>query len=262
MAAESLKAYFEAFAKHYDPLIDWSFREPFEIQLWRRLLERWSVNTALDCACGSGFHLELLTRLGVRMSGCDFSDAMVERARERTARIADRLDIRRCSWNELAREYAEPFDMVMCVGNSLAYVESKAERARHVEAMLSLVRPGGIFVAECLNYELLIEERTPFLPVYHRESPDGSMVDLGHVMTYREGAVDVHVYIVHERPDGKLLDRMHHVRTYTVLREPFADYLRRAGCAEVRFFSGDIDNLVPFDQARDRRWFCVAVKGP
>lgn len=256
----SLERYFEAYARLYDPLIDWDHREPFEKILWRRILERWPATTALDCACGTGFHVQLMTRLGVRTFGCDFSRAMIERARERTRESSCPLDFRVLRWEQMAAEYAHPFDMVICAGNSLAYVESKAARARAVDQMLACVRPGGTFVVECLNYERLVEEKPPFLPGFHHEREDGAKLDIGYVLTYREGAVDMHLFLVNES-GGNVTDRMNHVRTYTVLREPFADYLRRAGCVDVQFFSGDIDSLVVFDEARDRHWYCVAVKG-
>jgi len=243
-----LKRYFDTFAREYDPRIDWTYREPFERVLWERVVARYGVEAALDCACGTGFHLMMLSRLGVEVCGADFSAAMVERARV-------------LGWCELKDAYERQFDMVLCVGNSLAYVESKDERARGVDCMLECVRPGGILVTECLNYEMLAEHQPPYLPVYHHEGADGSKVDVGHILTYRDGAVDTHLYLVDEDADGSVRDRMDHVRTYTVLREPYAAYLEKAGCTDVRFYSGDIDNLVDFDAGRDRRWYCVAVKG-
>src|SRR6188474_2104117 len=56
-----------------------------------RLLGPKAGELILDVACGNGVFSRLLARLGARVVACDFSAALIERARARSAAHADQI---------------------------------------------------------------------------------------------------------------------------------------------------------------------------
>jgi SAM-dependent methyltransferase len=94
----------------------------------------------LDAACGPGFYLEELRRLGASVSGCDASPRMVELAR---ARVGDDVEVRVHSLDEPLRWLPDgSVDVVLC---ALAYHYLNDRQAFLAEASRVLV-PGGRLV--------------------------------------------------------------------------------------------------------------------
>jgi len=64
-----------------------------------------------------------------------------------------------CVWAELAAQGFEPFDAVLCVGNSLAHARGRAARQAALGAMARVLRPGGVLVLTSRNFEQIRAER-------------------------------------------------------------------------------------------------------
>ena len=55
--ADSFKAFAEKYDRFYGPMGEY---DPVEVAFFKRLFDRYNVNRALDCACGTGKHLSLI----------------------------------------------------------------------------------------------------------------------------------------------------------------------------------------------------------
>ncbi len=100
----------------------------------------------LDVGCGGGLISEPLARLGATVTGIDAAEANIAVARAH-ARGADlEIDYRQASAEELAAAGAR-FDAVL----ALEVVEHVADVDAFLDAVATLVRPGGAFVASTLN---------------------------------------------------------------------------------------------------------------
>ncbi len=115
----------------------------------------------LDCACGTG-----TLAVGLALRGCDVvatdaSAAMVLRtARLAAAHDAD-VDASVCTWEEIsARGWAERFDVVFCVGNSLPHAVGEEGRRAALRAMAATLRRGGLLVVTSRSWEQVREAGT------------------------------------------------------------------------------------------------------
>jgi len=97
----------------------------------------------LDCACGIGILAAGLARAGYDVAASDISPAMV--ARTRALGVA--AEVR--SWDDLPP--SGDFDVVLCVGNSLAHA---ADRRTGLRAMAGVLKPGGTLLITSRNWEL------------------------------------------------------------------------------------------------------------
>ena len=97
----------------------------------------------LDCACGIGILAAGLARAGYDVAASDISPAMV--ARTRALGVA--AEVR--SWDDLPP--SGDFDVVLCVGNSLAHAE---DRRTGLRAMAGALKLGGTLLITSRNWEL------------------------------------------------------------------------------------------------------------
>lgn len=110
----------------------------------------------LDCSCGTGQLAVGLAARGLTVVASDASAAMVRRTQELAAEHGVELKTLEARWEGLS-DHLEPsaFEMVFCVGNSLAHANGSTGRLAALSAMSRLLRPGGRLVLTSRTWELI-----------------------------------------------------------------------------------------------------------
>jgi 2-polyprenyl-3-methyl-5-hydroxy-6-metoxy-1,4-benzoquinol methylase len=110
-----------------------------------RLLRVQPGQRILDLACGNGVFSRRLARLGAQVLACDFSPALIERARARTLEHVDQVEYRVVDATDPAQLLAlgeHAFDAAVC---NMALMDM-AEIDPLLNSVPRLLRPGGCFV--------------------------------------------------------------------------------------------------------------------
>jgi len=148
-------------------------------------LEDGANRIALDLGCGSGFQSLALAQSGYRVVSVDLSKLLLQEL----AAEAGELSIDMVHANMLdVEQYSKsgPFDVVVCMGDSLTHLESIAEVGQLIENAASVLRAGGRI---CLSFRDLTEELTGVdraLPV---------RLDRDHLMTTFLEYTPTHVHV-------------------------------------------------------------------
>ena len=134
---------FSETAAFYDLL--YSFKD-YESESTRlvELLEahaRRPLVTLLDAACGTGLHLEQLSRR-LEVEGFDLDERMLEQARRRLPEVP----LHRFGFEDAA--LGRRFDAVTCLFSSIAYVRSPERLDAAVAALARHLEPGGVLAIE------------------------------------------------------------------------------------------------------------------
>ena len=172
---------------YYDQMVDWQRRLEREAPFYKRLVEQHDVRSVLDCACGTGHHAAMLAGWGLTVTGSDLSEEMIQRARRQHGEHS-RLRWLVRSFHDLGG-IGEPFDAVMCVGNSLALAADGRQDCRDaLVSMAAVVRPDGLLIIQVLNIwhvapaELVVQKLMPLaseegeallLKLFHRVGSQG-----------------------------------------------------------------------------------------
>jgi SAM-dependent methyltransferase len=138
---DALLAY-EAFAPFYD-----SYTADHGHEDWMADVDailrghRLSGNRLLDVACGTGRSMAPMLARGYRVTGCDRSPSMVQRAR---ANLAGRADLRVADMRHLPWRAA--FDAATSVDDSFNYLLSLADVVAAMRSIGEALVPGGLLV--------------------------------------------------------------------------------------------------------------------
>ena len=110
----------------------------------------------LDLACGRGRHAAVFAREGLVVTGVDLSEESLCEAK----RLAPGVHFEQ---HDIREPYAtERYDAVVCLFTSLGYSNDRGDDQRAVLAAAQALKPGGVFVLDLMNGDLVAVQRTPF----------------------------------------------------------------------------------------------------
>ena len=108
----------------------------------------------LDLACGWGRHSVALARAGFRVTGLDWSQTLLSRARKRAEAAGVPVDFVHGDMREIP--WTGRFDAVLSLYSSLGYFLSDDEDLRVLRGARQALRPGGTFVMETMHRDHIV----------------------------------------------------------------------------------------------------------
>lgn len=156
----------------------WERRLAREIPFFTSIFTEHGVKKVLDVACGTGRHAIRLAEEGYRVTGVDINGESLESARSHAQERGVEVEFVEGSYLELSRVGGGPFDALYSVGNSLSFGQGKEEVAQALREFRTVLRPGGVAIAQILNYVGIAEreERLDFVRSLVRDGAEGAIV--------------------------------------------------------------------------------------
>ncbi|WP_052423063.1 class I SAM-dependent methyltransferase [Nonomuraea candida] len=161
----------------------------------------------LDCACGIGTDAMALAHAGFRVTATDGSPEMAAEARRR---LPPEVEVGVARWEELPETVAGPYELVMCVGNSLAHAGSRKAMVAALSGMRRVLAPTGTLIVDSRNWELLYRERPRVVCADRVRERDGLRSTCVYVWTIPDRLTEpclAEVLFLLEHPDGRLEHR-------------------------------------------------------
>jgi 2-polyprenyl-3-methyl-5-hydroxy-6-metoxy-1,4-benzoquinol methylase len=118
----------------------------------------------LDCSCGIGADAMALARRGFAVTASDGSAGMVAETRRRSAQHDVAVAVCQSDWRDLSRQVPGPFDLVVCLGNSIVHADTRAGLVDAVQGMRAVLGPGGTLVVDSRNWERPYSLRPRIVP--------------------------------------------------------------------------------------------------
>lgn len=103
----------------------------------------------LDLACGQGRHALALAEKGYQVTGVDYSEPLIRRAKEEARKKA--LDARFYRQNMLEISWISRFDYVLSIFTSIGYFASEEANERIFAVIAQVLKPGGKLLLEVHN---------------------------------------------------------------------------------------------------------------
>ncbi|MBC8367057.1 class I SAM-dependent methyltransferase [bacterium] len=113
------------------------------------------VCSVLDTGCGTGRHLEILADAGYIVAGLEPEADM---AAEANRRLKGRGRVEVLSLQNAAQVPGAPFDVVLCLGNTLAHLLDGSALAEGLATLARVLKPGGLFIVQLVHFEKVLRE--------------------------------------------------------------------------------------------------------
>ncbi len=244
------------FASYYDAVIDWKKRLARELPLLAELA-READGKVLVPACGTGGHVVALAQQGFEVLGFDADTEMVEVARRRIeaagAAIAaahGKAEARLLTMEGAADLRAE-FSAAYCLGNPLPGLSGQGQLLAALRGVASVLRPGGIFLTQNLNYDLRWQQRISQFPLLAGETPDEEVL-LVKVAEYHADYINFHaMFLAREKAAGKWQAHARASRQIPLFQKLLTDLATQAGLSDFAFWGDFARTPFAIDTAHD-----------
>lgn len=177
IGAGEMKDIYEKFAYDYDEFGDIKDYLGPEKEFFELVFKENNVKTVLDCACGTGHHLYMMVKMGLEVSGSDYSYSMLEVARKNLSSLNKDVKLKQCDFRYLENAFDEKFDAIVCLTTSLPHLHEDEDLITALISMKNRLNNGGILIltqgATPATLKLppieVVVEREDFTRVYVKE---------------------------------------------------------------------------------------------
>lgn len=122
----------------------------------------------LDIGCATGELAFQLANKGANVIGIDLNEDLLS---QKENKVHQMLTFQHGNMLELDNDFeAEQFDTILCFGNTLVHLDSKELVAEMLKATKAVLKPGGQFLLQILNYDYILGEQVSELPLIETEN--------------------------------------------------------------------------------------------
>ena len=122
--------------------------------LIEKLLKAQHVKTVLDMTCGTGSQVFYLAERGYKVTGADFSPALIEIARNKADKAGNTITFIEGDMRELC---IGPFDAVITIFNAIGHL-TKADFEKALQNIHANLKDGGVYVFDIFNLRAITDE--------------------------------------------------------------------------------------------------------
>jgi len=223
---------------------------------WAKVLEGKNVHNLLDVSIGSGGVTIPLLDLGIKLSGSDLSEAMLERCEKKVKTRGFEADLRISDFRELTKNFTERFDCVASTGNSLAYV-TNTEILGVLEQMNELIVPGGYLYFDLRNWDYVVKTKQRFY-TYNPIFDGDTRINLVQCWDHNtDGTIDFNLLYTFEKDNRIFQKEIFQEHYHPVSQKLLLDKLSTMGYTgiEIRRFP-----IQAGEYTEECDWYCVIAK--
>lgn len=235
---------FDDVALAYDEAIDWERRLAREIPFIVSRLGSPAGKRVLDLACGTGRHAAALTKQGAEVIGIDNSESMLSRAKEHTTSLGVSPDLILGEMSEFQSLTSGQFNLIICLGNSLALLDSFTALEEVLSAVHESLIDKGVFIAQVLNFEEIHRIGFRFFPQKGGKMSSGEDVVFSrfydHTDPPNSSTLVMTAQVKREREWTSLVSTQ---KVLNLTSDLIIRVLAQAGFQETRFYSDYSESL-------------------
>lgn len=153
--------FYSSIAKYYNQIFPLN---EAQVQYVQSSLGTLDGKNILDIGCSTGQLAQKLAGLGSQVTGIDLNEEMIQIAQKEnhfpTLKFVVANMLKADSFSE-----ESTLDAVLCLGNTLVHLDTIDEVAQFFKIIAKLLKPGGRFLVQILNYDYILDHKIEELPL-------------------------------------------------------------------------------------------------
>ena len=220
-------------------------------------LQQYGVGTThrlLELACGTGTHALALEKFGYEVVATDYSEDMLVCARVKASQASSSIDFHQQDMRELDIS-GRPFDAVICLFDSIGFVETNEAITQVLQGVYHSLRPGGLFVFEFWHAAAMLHSYDP-VRIRRWPIPEGELVRISETELDHSKQLARVTYTIYDLGRNGMYTSLTEVQTnrYFLVQE-MASLLSSCGLKPLKWFAG----FAPDENITAKTWHIVAV---
>lgn len=164
--ANAQNKFYSSISKYYPEIFPYN---PAQLQFVKGYAGDLTGQQILDIGCATGELAFQLAKVGAKITGIDLNEDLLQQAK--TGKVHPNLIFQKGDMLKLQNDFqTEIFDTVLCFGNTLVHLPSQQIVLEMLRGVRSVLKPGGIFLLQILNYDYILLERISALPLIESEN--------------------------------------------------------------------------------------------
>jgi glycine/sarcosine N-methyltransferase len=153
--------FYSSISKYYPEIFPYN---PLQLQFVTGIAGNLAGQQILDIGCATGELAFQLAKAGAEVTGIDLNEDLLQQAK--AGKVHPKLSFQKGNMLELKNDFqSETFDTVLCFGNTLVHLTSQKLILDMLHGVNAVLKPGGIFLLQILNYDYILSEPVTELPL-------------------------------------------------------------------------------------------------
>ena len=203
---------------------------PMQLKFVKNRVGELSKKNILDIGCATG---ELAAQLAIenaKVTGIDLNEDLLQQAQSKNRH--QNIEFRFGNMLDLQNDFQPAqFDIVLCFGNTLVHLQTKEQVGKMLKGVFTVLKSGGHFLLQILNYDYIVAEQVSELPVIETE----------HIKFIRKYAFSENSQLVRFQTDLFLKKERESISNETLLlalkSAELQELLNQTGFSEIELFS-------------------------
>ncbi|MFX1482159.1 MAG: class I SAM-dependent methyltransferase [Promethearchaeota archaeon] len=235
---------FDTVALAYDDAIDWKARLAREMPFIISRLGDPRGKHVLDLACGTGRHSVALALQGAETVGIDNSEVMISRAIDHASSNGVSSTFLLGEMKDLSSIVTGTFDLAICLGNSLALLDSFSDLEEVLSSVYSSLSKDGIFIAQVLNFQEIHKTGFRFFPQKGGRMATGEEVVFSRFYEHSDPPrSSTLVMSAQIKIKGEWTSRISTQKVLNLTSDLLMHHLAQTGFGETKFYSDYSESL-------------------
>jgi len=158
--------FYTSISKYYSEIFPY---QPVQLQFVKNRAGGLNDKQILDIGCATGDLAFQLVKEGANVIGIDLNEDLLSQAN--STKINPKLHFQAGNMLELETDFQPAqFDVALCFGNTLVHLETKELIRKMLAGVFTVLKPGGHFLMQILNYDYILGEQVSELPEIETEN--------------------------------------------------------------------------------------------
>jgi len=163
---EEQNQFYSSISKYYSEIFPY---QPAQLQFVKNRVGELNNKNILDIGCATGELAFQLAGNGAKITGIDLNEDLLGQAK--TTKIHQNLQFQTGNMLELENDFQPgQFDAVLCFGNTLVHLQTVEMIQQMLKGVFAVLKPGGRFLLQILNYDYILGEFITELPPIETEN--------------------------------------------------------------------------------------------